>query len=81
MSNSPKFISSDNYKNKPRVLIEKKQEVKETLWLKNLEEVFDKLNIVDGMTLSFHHHLRNGDYVLNEVAKIIKKRNIRNGIF
>lgn len=78
MSNSPKFISSDNYKNKPRVLIEKKQEVKETLWLKNLEEVFDKLNIVDGMTLSFHHHLRNGDYVLNDVAKIIKKRNLKN---
>ena len=42
MSNSPKFISSDNYKNKPRVLIDKKKEVKETNWFDNLEEVFDK---------------------------------------
>ena len=78
MSKYPKFISSDNYKNKTRVLIEKKKEVEKTDWLEKLEDVFDKLNICDGMTLSFHHHLRNGDYVLNEVAKIIKNRDLKN---
>ena len=78
MSKYPKFISSDNYKNKTRVLIEKKKEVENTDWLEKLEDVFDKLNICDGMTLSFHHHLRNGDYVLNEVAKIIKNRDLKN---
>ena len=57
MSKYPKFISSDNYKNKTRVLIEKKKEVEKTDWLEKLEDVFDKLNICDGMTLSFHHHL------------------------
>ena len=36
------------------------------------------MNICDGMTISFHHHLRNGDYVLNDVCKIIKERNIKN---
>ena len=25
----------------------------------------------DGMTVSFHHHLRNGDYVLNMVMSVI----------
>ena len=25
----------------------------------------------DGMTVSFHHHLRNGDYVLNIVMSVI----------
>ena len=28
--------------------------------ISSLREVFDRLNITDGMTLSFHHHLRDG---------------------
>ena len=36
------------------------------------------LGIKDGMTLSFHHHLRNGDYVQNMVSEEIFKRNIKN---
>ena len=33
----------------------------------SLEEVFKKIPVKNGMTLSFHHHLRNGDGVLNRV--------------
>ncbi len=33
----------------------------------NLAEVFERIPIEDGMTLSFHHHLRNGDGVVNMV--------------
>jgi len=43
----------------------------------NLEQVFDKLNIQDGMTISFHHHLRNGDHVLNRVVEGLAKRGIK----
>ena len=32
-----------------------------------LGEVLEKVGIRDGMTLSFHHHLRNGDGVVNAV--------------
>ena len=32
-----------------------------------LEEVFRRIPIHDGMTLSFHHHFRNGDRVVNLV--------------
>ena len=32
-----------------------------------LKEAVQLAGIKDGMTLSFHHHLRNGDYVLNMV--------------
>ena len=32
----------------------------------------------DGMTVSFHHHLRNGDYVLNMVMQTIAELGIRN---
>ena len=36
--------------------------------VKSLKEVFKLCGLKDGMTLSFHHHLRNGDYVLNMVT-------------
>ena len=44
----------------------------------DMSSLFDKLNIQDGMTLSFHHHLRNGDAVLNMVLAEIKKRKLKN---
>lgn len=40
----------------------------------SLEELMDKLPLKDGMTVSFHHHLRNGDYILNMVMAEIAKR-------
>ncbi|MFA6808068.1 MAG: citrate lyase subunit alpha [Eubacteriales bacterium] len=42
-----------------------------------IDEVLDKLEVKDGMTLSFHHHLRNGDYVLNMVMAAVAKRGIK----
>ena len=74
----PSFIDSNNYKKQARKLISKKQSSNEVVFLKSYDELFDKSNIKDGMTLSFHHHLRNGDYVLNAVLEVIKKRNLKN---
>jgi len=45
--------------------------------LPNLEEALDKLNISEGMTISFHHHLRNGDFVLNKVMEGLAARGIK----
>ena len=42
-----------------------------------LDEVLDSLNLKDGMTLSFHHHLRNGDYVLDMVMRRIQARGVK----
>jgi citrate lyase subunit alpha/citrate CoA-transferase len=47
-------------------------------FINTISEIFDILNIKDGMTLSFHHHLRNGDYVMNMVLEEVAKRNLRN---
>ena len=44
----------------------------------SISKIFDWIPIKDGMTLSFHHHLRNGDDVLNMVLNEIKKRNLKN---
>lgn len=35
--------------------------------LHSLKEALQRCEVKDGMTLSFHHHLRNGDHVLNMV--------------
>ena len=43
----------------------------------SIDEVLDKLDLHDGMTFSFHHHLRNGDYVTNMVMLAIAKRGIK----
>ena len=49
----------------------------ESKLLNSIEEALDKMGIQDGMTISFHHHLRNGDYVLNLVMKAIAARGIK----
>ena len=59
------FVSSHDYKNYDRKLIKEKEINNKIEYLSDLSQVFDKLNIQNGMTISFHHHLRNGDFVQN----------------
>jgi citrate lyase subunit alpha/citrate CoA-transferase len=37
----------------------------------NLREAIEKVGLTDGMKISFHHHLRNGDHILEMVMKEI----------
>jgi citrate lyase subunit alpha / citrate CoA-transferase len=46
-------------------------------FITSLSDLFDLIPITDGMTLSFHHHLRNGDGVFNLVIEEIKKRKLK----
>lgn len=43
----------------------------------SLSEVIDKTGLRDGMTISFHHHLRNGDQVVNQVMEAIAAKGIK----
>jgi citrate lyase subunit alpha/citrate CoA-transferase len=45
--------------------------------IKSLEEVFKRIPIRDHMTLSFHHHFRDGDKVVNLVLAVAAKLGIR----
>ena len=45
--------------------------------LRNLDAAFEACAIRDGATLSFHHHLRNGDQVLNLVLDAAARRGLR----
>jgi len=73
----PKFSGANEYKKVERKLVNKKATSSTVKFLKSMPEAFDELKISDGMTLSFHHHLRNGDYVQNMVSEEILKRDIK----
>lgn len=45
--------------------------------LQDIDAAFDACGIRDGATLSFHHHLRNGDQVLNQVLAVAARRGLR----
>ncbi len=46
--------------------------------LDSLEDVFERIPIKDGMTLSFHHHLRDGDGVANAVLATAAELGLKN---
>ena len=43
----------------------------------SVKEAIEKAGLKDGMTISFHHHMRNGDYVLNMVLDAAARMGIR----
>ncbi|MBR2937120.1 MAG: citrate lyase subunit alpha [Oscillospiraceae bacterium] len=45
--------------------------------VKSIQEAVKLSGLKDGMTISFHHHLRNGDFVLNMVMEQIAGLGIR----
>jgi citrate lyase subunit alpha / citrate CoA-transferase len=45
--------------------------------VKTLHEAIERAGLEDGMTISTHHHLRNGDDVLNHVVRVIENIGIR----
>ena len=45
--------------------------------VENIREALVKCEIKDGMTISFHHHFREGDYVVNMVMDEIHKMGIK----
>ena len=45
--------------------------------LASIDEAIEKAGVKDGMTLSFHHHLRNGDYVMKMVMERVQAKGIK----
>ncbi len=50
----------------------------ESKLLGSIREAIEKVGLKDGMTISFHHHFREGDAVLNMVMEEIAKMGIKN---
>lgn len=45
--------------------------------ISSVSEAIEKTGLRDGMTISFHHHMRNGDFVLNMVLEQAAKMGIK----
>ena len=45
--------------------------------LSSLEEAIEKTGLKDGMTISFHHHFRNGDFIIKLVMEAIANKGIK----
>ncbi len=45
--------------------------------LESIREALEKCNAHDGMTVSFHHHFRDGDYVVNMVMNEIHQMGLK----
>jgi citrate lyase subunit alpha / citrate CoA-transferase len=45
--------------------------------LKSVDEALDRLELKNGMTISFHHHLRNGDYMVNWIVDKLAQRGLK----
>ncbi|MCH5278652.1 MAG: citrate lyase subunit alpha [Christensenellaceae bacterium] len=56
--------------------VERQQQSRKVL--PSIEEAIRRSGLKDGMTISFHHHFRNGDYVVNMVVDAIANMGIKN---
>lgn len=55
-----------------------KKEAKPSKVYESIKDLFDKLDLKDGITVSSHHHLRNGDAVLNMMMLELQRRGVKN---
>ena len=44
----------------------------------SLEEAIRRTGLKDGMTISFHHHFRNGDHIINTVVDKLAEMGFKN---
>ena len=58
----PPIPSGSNYSNKV---------------LNSIDQMLDRIHLFDGMTISFHHHLRNGDYLVNMIVDKLAQRGLK----
>lgn len=49
----------------------------ESKLLSTIDEVIEKVGLKDGMSISFHHHFRNGDYVMKLVMERVQAKGIK----
>ena len=72
------FTTTEAYKEETYKKVEPIYSVIKDKLVVNIDQLLDQLNLKDNMTISFHHHLRNGDGVLNKIMDYIHNRHISN---
>lgn len=69
-------FSADNYTKNTRTLAERERDHNKIV--PSIEEVVKLCGLKDGMTISFHHHFRGGDYIVNMVLDVLAKMGFKN---
>lgn len=46
--------------------------------VKGIDQSLSKIGLSDGMTISFHHHFRNGDFLMNMILENALKKDVKN---
>ncbi|MCK9493369.1 MAG: citrate lyase subunit alpha [Acholeplasmataceae bacterium] len=72
------FTTTEAYKEDTYLKIEPVYSVIQDKLVFSIDQVLDQLKLKDNMTISFHHHLRNGDAVLNKIIEHLDNRNLIN---
>ncbi|MBO0472060.1 citrate lyase subunit alpha [Enterococcus sp. DIV0242_7C1] len=73
---SGEFTNIHEYKESSRTI--QPVRPRDTKLLGSLREAIEKTGLKDGMTISFHHHFREGDFVMNMVLEEIAAMGIKN---
>lgn len=81
LENYQKFNGSNYYQSQKRKVIPEVYRDGDLQFFNSLDDVFEYFQISNHMTLSFHHHLRNGDYVMNLVANKLLNDQFQNITF
>lgn len=68
-------VTPNGKKNSPHIKNIKPEDNKLS---KSVKEAIENSGLKDGMTISFHHHFRSGDFILNDVIEIIAEMGIKN---
>lgn len=68
--------SSDTYK-KAAPQVHNNIDPKKSKMVADIHEALVKCGIKDGMVLSFHHHFRDGDYIVNMVMEEVAKLGVK----
>ena len=55
-----------------------KREIDRNKIVESIEEAVRLCGLKDGMTISFHHHFRGGDYIVNMVIDVLAKMGFQN---
>lgn len=70
------YRDSGSYK-KAAPVVRATVDPKRSKMVSSIREALEKCGIRDGMTLSFHHHFRDGDYIVNMVMEEVAAMGIR----
>jgi citrate lyase subunit alpha/citrate CoA-transferase len=71
-------FARDNYEYKKAApTVRALSDPKRSKLVQSIREALEKCGIRDGMTISFHHHFREGDYVVNMVMEEIHSMGIK----